>query len=93
MKIKWFDASFRISTSPRSCRALSFKLTNALLLSGQRLANAKLAELFGINLGEPASHRRLAQCHVPADLTNPQSLTSDHFNDLQLEARVEDSSF
>ena len=54
---------------------------------------ALVAELLGINLREPAPHRRLAQRHVPADLTNAQSLTSDHFNDLQLDARVEDSSF
>ena len=47
----------------------------------------------GINLGKPASHCRLAQLHVFADLSNAQALRSDHFNDLQLETRVEDSSF
>ena len=72
---------------------LCFKLADTLLLSSQRLANAWLAELFCINLRKPASHRRLAQLHVPADLTNAQTLRSDHFNDLQLEARVENSSF
>jgi len=68
--------------------ALGFKLADTLLLNSQRLAYTWLAELLGINLSQPASHRRLAQLHVSADL-----LHSDHFNDLQFEARVEDSSF
>ena len=52
-----------------------------------------MAELFAINLSQPASHRRLAQLHVCADLSNAQTLHSDHFNDLPFEARVEESSF
>jgi hypothetical protein len=66
---------------------LNFQLADALRLSAQRLA-----ELFGINLGEPAFHRRLADLHVPADLTNAQPLGPDYFNNLPLNARVEDSS-
>ena len=47
----------------------------------------------GIDLGQPASYRRLTQFHIPAELANAQALGSDHFNDLQFEAGVEDSSF
>ena len=72
---------------------LGFELADALLLSGQWLADARLAQLFGINLGQPASYGRLAQLHVLADLANAQALGADHFNDLQFEARVEYSSF
>ena len=35
----------------------------------------------------------IAKLHVPANLANAQALNPDHLNDLQLEARVKDSSF
>ena len=44
-------------------------------------------------LRKPASDRRLAKLHFAADFANPQALNPDHFNYLQLEARIKDSSF
>ena len=72
---------------------LGIELTNLLLFNGQRLTDTGLPQLFGINLGQPASHRRLAKLHVRADLPDAQALGPDHFNNLQLEACVEDSPF
>ena len=72
---------------------LGFELADALLLGGQRLADARLTELFSIDLRQPASHSGLSELHVSADLLNAQALPPDHLNDRQLEARVEDSSF
>jgi hypothetical protein len=72
---------------------LGFELADALLLSGQRLADARLTQLFSIELCQPASDGRLSQLHVSADLAHAQALRSDHLNDLQLEARVKDPSF
>lgn len=68
-------------------------LADILLLSGQGLADSSLAELFCINLGEPASNGRLAQQQVLANLVNTQTFISGHFNDLSLTACVKDFSF
>ena len=72
---------------------LGFEPVNTLLLNSQRLINDGLPQLIGINLDQTASHRRLAKIHVPADLPDDQAFGPDHFNDLQLEARVKNSPF
>ena len=53
---------------------------------------SRLTELFGTGLCQPTPHSRLAQSHVPAHLADMEPLDADHLNDLQLEARVKDSS-
>ena len=68
-------------------------LADILLLGGRGLADSSLAELFYINLGEPASNGRPAQKHVLAILVNTQTLISGHFNELRLTACVKGFSF
>jgi hypothetical protein len=72
---------------------LGIELSNALMFGGQWLADTGSTNLLGIDLRQPASHRRLAQLHVSEDLTNTQALGPDHVNDWQLEVRVKDASF
>ena len=72
---------------------LGFKLADALVLRCQWFADARLTELFSIDLRQPASHRTLSELHVPADLHNAQAPPPDHLNYLQLEAGVKHFSF
>ncbi|UUZ62778.1 hypothetical protein LP417_23225 [Polaromonas sp. P1-6] len=71
---------------------LGLQLTNALLLCRDGFANATLARLLGFKLSEPAPDGAFTQIHVLADLADAQSLSFDHLNHLELEARIKGSS-
>ena len=72
---------------------LGFKLAEALLLRGERLADARAAGSLFIALGQSAPYRHLAELQVSADVAHTQILPADHLHDLQLELRVECSSY
>jgi len=64
------------------------QLTDSLLLSRQRFADAWLALLLGLVLFHPATDRGNANVHRLPDVRNAKDLFCDHSNDLKLEARV-----
>jgi hypothetical protein len=65
-----------------------FQLADALLLGGERFANARLAFLLLPILGYPASDRGRANVHALADVLDAQALFFDHADDFQLQAGV-----
>ena len=65
----------------------------ALLLCGQGFADCGKSVLLGLNLLQPAPYGSLAYVHVPANLSNAQSLFQYHLNHLQLEAGIKGSAF
>ena len=70
----------------------SFELPDALVLRGEGLAYSVLPQLFRFKLCDPAPDSALTNLHIFADLANTQALDFDHLSNLELEARVKDSS-
>ena len=62
------------------------------MLHCERFAYAALAQLLRFKLRDPAPHGALSYLHIFADLANTQALDFDHLSNLELEARVKDSS-
>ena len=71
---------------------LRFQLANALLLSGDGLANTWQAGLLSLKLIEPAPDDAFHKAQVLADLPDRQALGLDHLNNLEFKARVKASS-
>jgi hypothetical protein len=87
-RAKKADAFFKTSTSLWKLTVFLLQLTDSLMLSRQRFANAWLALLRGLVLFHPATDRGNTNVHHLADVRNAEALFCDHSNDLKLEARV-----
>jgi hypothetical protein len=68
------------------------QLTDSLLLSRQRFANAWLALLLGLVLFDLATDCGNANIHRLADVRDAKALFCDHSNDLKLEALVKSAA-
>ena len=62
------------------------------MLRCEGFADATLPQLVRFKLRDPAPDGALTQLHIFADLADTESLDFDHLCDLELEARVKDSS-
>ena len=62
------------------------------MLRCEGFADAALAQLLRFKLRDPAPDSALTNFHILADLADTESLDFDHLCDLELEARVKDSS-
>jgi hypothetical protein len=68
------------------------QLTDTLLLSRQRFANAWLVLLLGLVLFHPATDCGNSNVHRVADVRDAEALFCDNSNDLKLEAGVKSSA-
>jgi hypothetical protein len=69
------------------------QLPNALLLGGERFANAWLAVLLSAVLRQPAPDRGLADVHAFADVLDAQTLLFDHPDHFQFQGGIECFTF